>query len=328
MGLAASSAQMFMLTRRKADCEYKISKNSVLKRQKAREMSQLNDEYQRQLKQKTAVVYTNGVCNKVNYSYLMCYGSNLAAILNGSQPLKSNTNMVLADNHGRVVLSNSYAQAIMNVCGSSIINYNGQGQAFDKDKIPEILESLFNHPTLTADAFRNGIKDYDLNATIINTYTGNATGSTTVNVADRINDMIDRLVAFYYPIFSAAAANGWTTEYNYDMQQNSDYCADALNSGLFQLVGVDKYGQYREGMNTDYFVTTGDILKQNDKDDRAALTTWFNEEERRINEEEEYIDIDTQKLSTELNAIQTEIDAIKSYIDDNIERTFSWGGGS
>ena len=25
--------------------------------------------------------------------------------------------------------------------------------------------------------------------------------------------------------------------------------------------------------------------------------------------------------------VQTEMDAIKSYIDDNIERTFSWGSG-
>jgi hypothetical protein len=122
-----------------------------------------------------------------------------------------------------------------------------------------------------------------------------------------LDDKINSIVDFYYPIFLAASSNGWTTEYNKDMASNDNYVSDALVSGSFQLAEVNDYGEYDEGTSLTYFVTAGQIQTRTDSDAREEITAWYNSEKELINEKETYIDLDLENLSTELEAINTVI---------------------
>ena len=323
MGLACSQIRLLTLTRRKADCEYGISVDAMEKMALTKEMTQLSQDYYSKLHAKNVSFYANGKYNKINYNYLMGYGSNYTAILDGNQPLKSDNSMVLTDYKGQVVLSDSYANAIKSVLGNSIMDSDGRGGTFSADKIPEILAALC--PGRTADEFRNGIAHSQYNATTVNTMTGEETGSTVVNNTDTMNEQIDKLIDFYYPIFQAAAANGWTTEYNEKMAENPDYVSDAITSGTFQLAGVNDYGQYDENTSLTYYVTSGAIDLRSDSEQREEVTAWYNAEKDRISEKETMLDVHMENLSTELEAIKTEMQSIESYINDAVQSVFNWG---
>ena len=322
MGLACSQMRLLTLTRRKADCEYGISINSMEKMSLTKEMTQLSQDYYSKLHAKNVTFYANGKYNKINYNYLMGYGD-YSAILNGDRPLKTDNKMILTDFKGQVVLSDSYANAIKSVLGSSIMDRDGRGGTFSTDKIPEILAVVC--PGTTAEKFRNGINHSQFSATTKNTMTGETTGTTVVNNTDTVNSLIDKLIDFYYPIFQAAAANGWSAEYNEQITENPDYVSDAITSGTFQLSGINDNGQYDENTSLTYYVTSGAIDVRNDSEQREEITAWYNAEKNRISEKETLIDVDMENLSTELNAINTEIQSIQSYINDAVQSVFNWG---
>ena len=142
MGLACSQIRLLTLTARKADCEYGISIDSMQKMALSREQTQLSQEYNSKLKAKQISYYANGKYNKINYSYLMGYGNNFNAVLNGSQPLKSQNSMILTDFKGQVVMSKAYASAITSVLGSSAMDSQVRGGTFSTDQIPAILAKL------------------------------------------------------------------------------------------------------------------------------------------------------------------------------------------
>lgn len=323
MGLAASQSRLLFLTARKADCEYNISINSMRKMQYTREMSQLSQEYNSRLSQKKLAFYENGQYNKINYNYLMGYGRNYFTTFNGSKPLKDSNSMILADYKGQVVLSDDYANAIMSVLGNSVMNAYGRGNTFSTDKIPEILAALC--PPITAEQFQNGVQSHEWSATTVNALTGETTGSTRVDTADSYNDKINSILNFYYPIFQAAAANGWTTEYNQQIGSNEDYISDAITSGTFQLESVNQRGQYDENTSLTYFITSGDVEMRNDSDAREELTAWYNAEKDRISEEETMLDITIENLSTELTGITEQIKSVQSFIQDSMQ-VFNWCG--
>ena len=152
MGLACSNIRLLTLTARKADCEYGISIDSMRKMALSREQSNLSKEYYSKLQAKSIAYYDNGKYNKINYSYLMGYGANYAAITNGSKPLKSENSMILTDYKGQVVMDDAYANALVAVLGSSAMDSNGRGGTFSTDKIPEILAKLV--PGHTAEEFK------------------------------------------------------------------------------------------------------------------------------------------------------------------------------
>ena len=137
--------------------------------------------------------------------------------------------------------------------------------------------------------------------------------------------MYQKLIDFYYPIFQAAAANGWTTEYNNDMGTNDDYVSDALSSGTFQLATVNDEGNYDPDTSLTYYVTSGLVAQNNNSEVREEVTAWYEAEKARISEKEDYLDIDMDNLSTELESINTEIQSIQSLIDDAISSVFDWG---
>lgn len=328
MGLACSQIRLLTLTARKADCEYGISIDSMRKMALSREQTQLSQEYNSKLKAKQISYFANGKYNKINYSYLMGYGSNYTAITNGSQPLKSENSMILTDYKGQVVMSKAYADAITSVLGSSAMDSQGRGGTFSVDKIPEILAKLV--PGQSADTFKtvidNGKISSEYDADSVQTITGKSKNTTvTVDNTDSSTELIQKLVDFYYPIFQAAAANGWTTEYNNEMSLNDDYVSDAISSGTFQLETVNDEGNYEPDTCLSYYVTSGLVAQNNNSEVREEVTAWYNSEKARISEKEDYLDLDLNNLSTELESINTEIQSVKSLIDDAISSVFDWG---
>ena len=328
MGLACSQIRLLTLTARKADCEYGISIDSMQKMALSREQTQLSQEYNSKLKAKQISYFANGKYNKINYNYLMGYGSNYTAITNGSQPLKSENSMILTDCKGQVVMSKAYADAITSVLGSSAMDSQGRGGTFSVDKIPEILAKLV--PGQSADTFKAVIdgekisSEYDADS--VQTITGESKNTTvTVDNTDSSTELIQKLVDFYYPIFQAAAANGWTTEYNNEMALNDDYVSDAISSGTFQLATVNDEGNYDPDTCRTYYVTSGLVAQNNNSEVREEVTAWYEAEKARISEKEDYLDIDIDNLSTELESINTEIQSVKSLIDDAISSVFDWG---
>lgn len=329
MGLACSNIRLLTLTARKADCEYGISIDSMQKMALSREQTQLSQEYNSKLKAKQISYYANGKYNKINYSYLMGYGNNYSAVTGGTQPLKSQNSMILTDFKGQVVMSKAYANAITSVLGSSAMDSQGRGGTFSTDQIPAILAKLL--PGFTEAQFKNAIDgksqdstSYDANGK--QTITGEDTGNkVTVDNTETTTKKIQSIVDFYYPIFQAAAANGWTTEYNNDMGTNDDYVSDALSSGTFQLATVNDEGNYEPDTSLTYYVTSGLVAQNNNSEVREEVTAWYEAEKARISEKEDYLDIDMDNLSTELESINTEIQSIQSLIDDAISSVFDWG---
>ena len=329
MGLACSNIRLLTLTARKADCEYGISIDSMQKMALSREQTQLSQEYNSKLKAKQISYYANGKYNKINYSYLMGYGNNYSAVTGGTQPLKSQNSMILTDFKGQVVMSKAYANAITSVLGSSAMNTQGRGGTFSTDQIPAILAKLL--PGFTEAQFKNAIDgksqdstSYDANGK--QTITGEDTGNkVTVDNTKTTTSKIQSIVDFYYPIFQAAAANGWTTEYNNDMGTNDDYVSDALSSGTFQLATVNDEGNYEPDTSLTYYVTSCLVAQNNNSEVREEVTAWYEAEKARISEKEDYLDIDMDNLSTELESINTEIQSIQSLIDDAISSVFDWG---
>lgn len=329
MGLACSQIRLLTLTARKADCEYGISIDSMQKMALTREQTQLAQEYNSKLKATQVAYYANGKYNKINYQYLMGYGANYSAILNGSNPLKKENSMILTDYKGQVVMSKAYASAITNVLGSSAMDSQGRGGTFSSDKIAAILAELL--PGFTEEQFQKAIdgKSQDsssYNANLVNTVTGEDTGkTTTVDNTDTVSTKIQSIVDFYYPIFQAAAANGWTTEYNEEMGMNDNYVSDAISSGIFQLATVNEDGNYEPDTSLSYYVVSGLVQQNNNSEVREEVTAWYEAEKARISEKEDYIDLDMDNLSTELETINQEIQSIKSLIDDAVSSVFDWG---
>jgi len=319
MGLAASQAQLLMLTARKADCEYGISIDSMHKMALTREMSQLSEEYYSRLQTKQLAYYANGQYHNITPSYLLG-GASYRDVLDGNVQTKTENSMVLTDYKGQTILSQGQAEAITKVLGTGIMNAQGQGSTFSTDQIAAILAAFTNNGYSEED-FKTVLENGTVSSSYENTHDG-ISDNTEQNTSE-----IQRLVDFYYPIFSAAAANGWTTEYNEEMSNNKNYLGDAIASGIFQLATVNEQGDYDDNRSLAYFITAGLVTERTDSDIREEITAWYNAEKARISEKENYIDIHMTDLSTELEAIKTEIESIKSFIDDATSSVFDWGAG-
>lgn len=329
MGLSCSQARLLTLTARKADCEYGLSIDSMHKMSLTREMSELSQEYYSKLQAKNIAYYANGRYNKMDYQYLMGRGVNYTAILNPDKyTLKKENSMVLSDYKGQIIMNEDYANAITAVLGSSAMNAKGQGGTFSVNKIPEIIAAMTGFPVkadVIKDVMNGGKVPSEYASSIIKTLTQEDTGKNTVtDNTDKATELINKILDFYVPIFTAAATNGWTTEYNKDMSLNEDYVSDALVTGSFQLATVNEAGEYDEGGSLTYFITAGLVESRTDSEIREEITAWYNAEKDRISEKETMLDLHMDELSTELEAINTEIQSIQSLVDDAIS-VFEWG---
>ena len=324
MGLACSQARLLTLTARKADTEFGISINSMEKMALTREMSELSQDYYSKLQSKNIAFYQNGKYNKINYEYLMGYGSAYTTVLNRDDyGLKKDDNMILTDYKGRVVLSDDYVKAIRSVLGSG-----ANGGTFSAENIPAMLAKLM--PGRTEAEFQavldDGYVPASFSGSVINTLTGNDTGAdVVVDNTETNTNMIKSIIDFYYPIFLAAGVNGWTADYNQQMKANDNYISDAIVTGTFQLAQINEAGQFDEGTTLTYFITRGLVEARTDSTFREEITAWYNAEKDRISEKETLIDLEMSDLSMELEAIKTEIQSIQSLVDDAVSSVFDWG---
>jgi len=330
MGLAASQVRLLAMTQRKADVEYQIGMGAMHKMALTREVSDLAREYSSKLQQKQISYYANGKYNKINYQYLMGYGANFAAAWYPDRyPMKDNNAMVLTDYKGQVVLSKAYADAINKVIPKGM-SACGKGGTFDKSKIPEILAVLF--PSLDAETImkvkNGGELESSYDADIIKTLTGESVGEGETKNSEAATKMVQQFIDAYWAIFEAASTNGWTTEYNGEINSNPDYISDALVSGTFHLETIDDYGEYDDCSTLNYFVTNGDISENVTNEHREQVTAWYNEQKAILNEKEQFVDLEMQDLSTELEVIKTQMEAIQTFIDNAIQHTFTWGSNA
>lgn len=326
MGLACAQVTLLTLTSRKADCELNIAIDSRRKMSLTMEQSELARQYQAKLQSKNLAYYANGHYNKIDYGYLMGYGMNTIGSTK-NRPLKENNSVILTDYNGLVVMDKNYTSSLLKVLGSSAMDSNGRGTTFSKDKIPAIIADISGYSEEDIQAVINGdnvTSSYD--TTSVNTMTLEETGETgTRDNTDTVTSKIQEWVDFFYPIFIAAAANGWTSEYNNDMATNSDYISDALVTGSFQLAEVNEYGGYDPNTSLTYFTMNGTVEMRTDSDVRENITAWYNAEKARISQKEDMLDLEIRDFSTELEAINTEMEAIKTFINDSVQRVFSWG---
>ena len=327
MGLSIDNIRLLTLTQRKADCEYNISIDSMEKMALTREQSDLSREYYSRLQTKNISYYANNEYHQMNYGYLMGYGSSTMATMQlNSGCLKSDNRMILTDASGLVVLGSQYVSTLTKVLGASCMDAKGRGGTFSVDKIPALIASIAGSPLTEAnvkEVIDGGKLEYSYSATKTNTKTGEATGSTTHDASERYTNLIEQLVNFFYPIFRAAAANGFTTEYNRDMDNNENYISDALVTGTLQLNQVNEDGGYDPDASLSYFILSGLVMERTDASVREEITAWYNSEKERISEKESWIDIEIQDLSTELEAINTEMETIKSQLEDDM-KPFEW----
>jgi len=331
MGLSIDNIRLLTLTARKADLEYNISINAMEKMAIAREQSELTQQYYSKLQAKNIAYYANGKYNQMDYGYLMGYSYNtLSMMQNNADMLKKDNSMILTDASGLVVLGSSYVSTMTRVLGSSCIDNKGRGGTFSTDKIPELIAAIsdVSGEYFTPDEIRSVMNGGDVNESsysskVLKTLTLGEKGTTTTTNTDTLTAMCQKLIDFYEPIFKAAAANGWTTEYNQDMENNSNYVSDALVTGMFQLAQVNEFGGYDPDASLTYFILSGNVLEKTDSSVREEITAWYNAEKERINEKESWIDLEIQDYSTELEATKTEIETIKSQLEDDM-KPFEW----
>lgn len=329
MGLSIDNIRLLTLTQRKADLEYNISIDSMEKMAISREQSELSQEYYSRLQAKNIAYYADGKYHQMNYSYLMGNGLTTAMDIAGNNVnmYKKDNSMILTDSFGLVVMSDAYANVLRKVLGANCVDASGKGGTFSVDKIPAIIAELGGANCTeekVKEVIEGGNLQYGYSVSKVNTLSGETTGTNQDHDAsDSLTTMIENIVNFFYPIFKAAATNGWTTEYNRDMQTNTNYVSDALVTGSFQLAQVNCDGNYDPETSLTYFVTSGLVLERTDSDVREEVTAWYNSEKERINEKESWIDIELQDLSTELEATKTEIETLKTQLEDDM-KPFEW----
>ncbi len=316
MGLAVSQIELLRLTREKSRCELNISLKALDKQNLTNESSKLATEYNSKLKQQCVVYYADGKYNEVNLEYFTGY-TNLSMV-SGTAPVKDDNRLILTDCFGYVIMPDNIANAIMSVCGIE------EGGDIPDDKIPEIMNKLF--PGFTKQEFENGFDDIDWTNSVYNALTGNNIGTSTTTITNPKNEMIQRLLAFYTPIFEAATANGWTTKYNESIKNNSSYVSDALTSGTFVISEIDSFGHIGDVEPLSYYTMSGRLEKRTDAEKRELVTVEYEAKREELKAKEDAIDIDMKELSAKLEAINTEIQSIQALIKDDINM-FSWGGG-
>ena len=327
MGLACSNIRLLTLTARKADCEYNMSVLSMKKLAMAREQSDLSRAYASKLQSKNITYRADGKYNQMTYQYLMGYGSG-SSLISGNNPLKNDNSMILTDACGLVVMNRSYANVLTKVLGSSCMDANGKGGTFSVDYIPQLIAEMAGSPFNNAEDIKTvmdgGNIDAKYSSTVTKTMSQEAVGSTKHDATNSMTKYFQEVIDFYYPIFHAASANGWTTQYTKEIEDNRSYISDALVSGTLVLAQANDYGNYDPDTNLQYFITTDRVSSRQDADAREQYTAEYNAKKADIDEQESLYDIQITDLSTELEAINTEMESVKSLIDD-AQKVFEWG---
>lgn len=150
MGLATSQVRLLALTSRKADVEMQIQLNSKRKTMLTRESTELAKLYYAKL-QNSKIQYATTNGNKdVTYGYLMAQDTGtffdqvVSPTSNSGVDVKTSSNMILTDNYGRVILSDSMLDIVLNT-----LNDEGQNSTAGARTVE----------TLTIDAMKHLLSD-------------------------------------------------------------------------------------------------------------------------------------------------------------------------
>ncbi len=150
MGLATSQVRLLALTSRKADVEMQIQLNSKRKTMLTRESTELAKLYYAKL-QNSKIQYATTNGNKdVTYGYLMAQDTGtffdqvVSPTSNSGVDVKTSSNMILTDNYGRVILSDSMLNIVLKT-----LNDEGQNSTAGARTVE----------TLTIDAMKHLLSD-------------------------------------------------------------------------------------------------------------------------------------------------------------------------
>ncbi len=325
--LAINQASIRFCQRRKSQCQLDITLIQNANILLANEQSNLSREYNARLKGKDISYYANGEYNKMSYSFLMGTGLTTFDLLwNNPKNIKSDNSMILTDAGGLVVMNDEYAHALKKVLGDGCINAKGKGGTFSTDKIPALIAEV-------AGLDEEAVKEIIAGGTLSSVWEGNAIhkNTQTLNVnsieseynnSDTLTDKIASIVDFFYPIFQAAAVNGWTNRYSKEIETNPDYVSDALVSGTLQLQQVQKSdGNYKPDTSLSYFTMAGigGVTAKQESSHREEVTAWYNQQRELINQKETMNNLRITELDAEMQALNTEMESLKSLIQDDIK---------
>lgn len=146
MGLATSQVRLLALTSRKADVEMQIQLNSKRKTMLTRESTELAKLYYAKL-QNSKIQYATTNGNKdVTYNYLMAqdtpafFDQVVSPTSNSGIDVKTSSNMILTDSYGRVILSDSMLDIVVDT-----LNDKGQNSVAGDRTVEELTIDAMKH---------------------------------------------------------------------------------------------------------------------------------------------------------------------------------------
>lgn len=153
MGLATSQVRLLALTSRKADVEMQIQINSKRKTMLTREATELAKLYYAKLQNSKIQYSTTNGYKDINYGYLMAQDTGMffdqivSPSSSSSIDRKSGDSMILTDNYGRVILSNSMLDIVLNTLNDSGQNYTKDNRTVESltiDAMKHLLTKMNN----------------------------------------------------------------------------------------------------------------------------------------------------------------------------------------
>ena len=174
MGLATSQVRLLALTSRKADVEMQIQLNSKRKTMLTRESTELAKLYYAKL-QNSKIQYATTNGNKdVTYGYLMAQDTGtffdqvVSPTSNSGVDVKTSSNMILTDNYGRVILSESMLDIVLKT-----LNDEGQNSTAGARTVETLTIDAMKH--LLSDMSSKGSQNAATIGEVFNSlYTGQA----------------------------------------------------------------------------------------------------------------------------------------------------------
>ena len=159
MGLATSQVRLLALTSRKADVEMQIQLNSKRKTMLTRESTELAKLYYAKL-QNSKIQYATTNGNKdVTYGYLMAQDTGtffdqvVSPTSNSGVDVKTSSNMILTDNYGRVILSESMLNIVLKTLADEGQNSTAGARTVETrtiDAMKHLLSNMSSQGSQTA----------------------------------------------------------------------------------------------------------------------------------------------------------------------------------
>ncbi|MGN1154526.1 MAG: hypothetical protein ACI4S3_10895 [Candidatus Gastranaerophilaceae bacterium] len=224
MGLATSQVRLLALTSRKADVEMQIQLNSKRKTMLTREATELSKLYYAKL-QNSKIMYSTTNGNKeVNYEYLMAPDSAAffddilePSTASSGYDRKTSDSMILTDSYGRVILSDTMANIVIDTLNNTGIPGNKGDRTVESmtlDAVKLLLEKMSgnNDTTMGVSGGASGISTM-----FTKLYTGAAFGGDSPSDDDKVKG---------FKVLETLYKNGYKTGGTIYMTSSGIYCTN------------------------------------------------------------------------------------------------------